>query len=150
MRASPRRHYFLLSAAVLAASQLAHAEIDRWDTGQPIPDGQSLFPGPGMSASNLSLEYANLSNANLSFSAFQSADLQYATFQNSTLSGAIFDTANLQNANLSNTNLTNIIFQNALINGANFANSTLTYPNSFPPPVFSSRISATLPSPISI
>lgn len=78
----------------------AHADIFRWDNGEPIPGTEGMEPGPGVQLEHRQLRFAELSNFDLTGANFEGADLSGSDFENSTLTGA-----NLAGAFVANTRL---------------------------------------------
>jgi uncharacterized protein YjbI with pentapeptide repeats len=89
----------LLFAAALKCV-VCRAEIYRWDTGALIPRTEGIVPGPGVQLGNQILEYADLSQSNLTDSSFEHSNLTSANITNANLTGAHFYHATLRNADL--------------------------------------------------
>jgi uncharacterized protein YjbI with pentapeptide repeats len=91
-------------------SSTTNADIFRWDNGQLIPGTKGITLGPGVHLSNRQLEYARLSDIDLTGANFQYSDLTGADFQYSDLTKASLWDSNLTDANLSAATVTQAIF----------------------------------------
>jgi uncharacterized protein YjbI with pentapeptide repeats len=140
------RHICFACALLFALAAVSRADIFRWDNGALIPGTQGITPGPGVQLSNRYLQYARLSQTNLTGANFTSSDLTEGSFYSSTLdganlsgailSGASFLGASLMSANLSgayllgetdldHSNLTNANLSAADLTNANLSRATL-------------------------
>ena len=81
-----------------------HADVFRWDDGELIPGTEGIEPGPGATFDHLTLQFADLTERDLT--------------------GASFHHANLQGASFYRTNLTNANLSDAIVTHANFVNAT--------------------------
>jgi uncharacterized protein YjbI with pentapeptide repeats len=98
-----------LIVVVLAYSTAAvHADIYRWDNGQVIPGTEGTNPAPGVILSQHELEYAALSEF----------DLTGAQLDRTNLGFAVLYDSNLTNANLAGANLSDADFHDAVLTGA--------------------------------
>jgi len=104
------------------------AGIIDYRTGAVIPGTENVTPGMNMLLNGYKLQYAELSNLDLTGSTFANADLSFADLSNSTLSGPGLDPtlvnvdfagANLTDANLSFVNSDALVLQV----GMNFQNT---------------------------
>ena len=124
----------LVISLVLLDACPAQADIYRWDNGELIPRTERIEPGPGVDLTRLSLEFAALSNLDLSGASIWAVTLTNADFSGTNLSKAALFSSRLMNANLADANLNEASFTNAkllnanltgaLINGTSFADVT--------------------------
>jgi uncharacterized protein YjbI with pentapeptide repeats len=78
----------LLSVGLLAA--LGRADVFRWDNGQVVPGTEGIEPGPGVQLDHRVLDYANLTELDLSRANFELSNLRKASLGSSTLTDANF------------------------------------------------------------
>ena len=103
-RCRPMRLFLLASVVFcLAVAGLARADIYRWDNGQLIPGTEGITPGPATEIGARALQFAELSNTNLTRSSFydrmrHGSDLTGARFTNSNLSYTVLAASNLSGA----------------------------------------------------
>jgi uncharacterized protein YjbI with pentapeptide repeats len=90
----------------------AQADIFRWDNGQLIPGTEGITPGPATEIGARALQFAELSNTNLTGSWFYDKMLH-----GSDLTGARFTNANLSYTVLTKSNLSGADFSGATIIG---------------------------------
>ncbi len=81
------------------------AAIFRWDNQALIPGTALIIPGPGVQLDHRDLDFANLSNVNLTRANFNSSNLSNALFERSDLGSADFSEAQIGGANFSFTTL---------------------------------------------
>ena len=118
----------LLAALALLSTGNCFAGIIDYRTNTVIPGTENITPGPNMSLNGFNLQYAELSNLDLTGSTFVGADLSFADLSNSSLSGPGLNPA-LVNVNFSQANLTgaNFSFVNSSADtvqtGMNFKNT---------------------------
>jgi uncharacterized protein YjbI with pentapeptide repeats len=99
--------------------------IYRWDDGFPIPGTEGLNPGPGLALNHLDLQYASLSEFDLTGSSFVGSNLSHAKFVDTNLSIVDLTEANLRDANLTGSTLDGARFTNANLSFAVFGSSSL-------------------------
>lgn len=68
---------------ILAARSALHADIYRWETGELIPGTERITPGPGVQLDHRELEYAGLSDTDLT-----TANSEASYHTNALLSGS--------------------------------------------------------------
>jgi hypothetical protein len=78
-----------------------HSDIYRWDTGQLIPGTEGITPGPGAQLDRRFLEFANLSQQDLSRATFAWSNLTDASFIESPLTATDFTNARIVGARFS-------------------------------------------------
>jgi uncharacterized protein YjbI with pentapeptide repeats len=102
----------------------AFAVIDRWDNGQPIPGTSGITLGPGVTASNLALQFADISSMDVTGANFSGSDLTSADFFAANLTRASLANATLTNADLFTSTLTGTNFSGAVVQGATLFGAT--------------------------
>jgi len=65
----------LAIAVANLATQVARADIYRWDTGEVIPGTEGIQPAPDVELSHLELQFADLRHLDLTGSRFISSNL---------------------------------------------------------------------------
>jgi uncharacterized protein YjbI with pentapeptide repeats len=123
------RYCWIASAFLLTLidhSDTSRGDIYRWDTGTVIQGTQGIEPLPGVALNNRILDFADLSNANLSLSTFASSDLIKANFTSANLSSSNFTSSDLTKADFTSANLTSAKLENAILAGANLVAAKLT------------------------
>jgi uncharacterized protein YjbI with pentapeptide repeats len=118
-----------LAVLVCLAPSLLHADIKNWQTHETIPDTEGTTPGLGVQLDHRELEYAKLSELDLTDANFELSNLAYASLRGSTLRGSTLTDANLTGANLAyaslgNSTLTNANLTDAVVNGTWFKDTT--------------------------
>jgi uncharacterized protein YjbI with pentapeptide repeats len=92
------RQAWLECGFLIALAAACRADIYRWDNGQLIPGTEGITPGPGAQFENRVLEFANLSEKNLTNAFFNGANLTGAQFESSNLTNADFTGAIVRGA----------------------------------------------------
>jgi uncharacterized protein YjbI with pentapeptide repeats len=113
-----RQQRWIASAFLFAASfhsAAARADIFRWDNGQLIPGTEGITPGPATEIGARVLQFAELSNTNLTRSSFYDNRMLHG----SDLTGARFNNADLSYTVLTASNLSGAAFAGATVIGTN-------------------------------
>ncbi len=114
-----------LVVATFTASPAA-ADVYRWDIGALIPGTEGITPGPGVQLDHRELEYANLSQKDLTGANFESSNLANAALYESTLANADLRGVNLTHAWLAFSTLTNANLRGAVVTETRLGYATST------------------------
>lgn len=115
----------LLAVAMLKQCPIGLAEIYHRETASVIPGTEGIWPGPGVSFANLSLEFADLSGFDLTDANLTGADLRNAILQGSWLLRAVFDDAIVEGTDLTCTGPNEGLTAEQLYSTASYRNKTL-------------------------